>query len=649
MTITHDFATIHSCDDTAGITVVGDGAISVNSQLYKEGTGALNIYKPYTTTTLFGIEIPIPATSFRDKLFAFWLYVKSSALSKLSKIRLIFYDSSGNYGYRDVSPSILNPDGWKSIVYMIPYRSQGGVYLTDPPFGDLNYYTSTYPDVTTIVKVRIEFYTNNASDTVGEGDLVVDWIKLGRSIIVLEGVVGNLFTKVAQYDKQNALGVIDYMDGSVLVKGAQIVIGDGVSGYTCSSLGESVAIAAPQESLVYIYVRKYSKLAIGQQVSGKIGKNGSVFNVYGYPYYGYLIRGEDPTYSYLEVWQGEFNFYNVRGAFNGNFVYSINAKVYNAEFTNAYIGAIYRATYELYNVVTVSGEEGIWGGTCVDLEEYKSFGELAPIAFESNQVATVKKLTARSNTYLVRLYSFYGNATLVDVTADSFDRYWTGTASLNTGTVNLAFTFSPRFLDPLGNPLAGCRVRLIDAFGNVVYDNYTDANGVAPSQVIIVKKWTGKASTGVNADTETSYNPFTLEVYKDSYKVFSAKVTIMAPFTQDIAVSFSFMSECYTNKSYYGLNENAIITAEFRDLSGLGITGLSVTAEITKPDGTTTAISLSEKGGGAYEGTFTGTDQIGTYLVEASTSIYGNTVKAKASFTVGNLEKLLAEIRRLIF
>jgi hypothetical protein len=163
MVITHDFTTIHSCDSVTGITVIGDGAISVNTQLYKEGTGALNVYKPNTTTTLFGIEIPITATDFKYKLFSFWLYIKSSALPKISNIRLVFYDVSGNYGYRDVSPSILNPDGWKSILYMIPYRYQEGFYLTDPPFGDLNYRTSTYPDVTKIVKIRIEFYTNSPS------------------------------------------------------------------------------------------------------------------------------------------------------------------------------------------------------------------------------------------------------------------------------------------------------------------------------------------------------------------------------------------------------------------------------------------------------------------------------------------------------
>jgi hypothetical protein len=645
MAITHDFTTIHSCDSVTGITVIGDGAISVNTQLYKEGTGALNVYKPNTTTTLFGIEIPITATDFRLKLFSFWLYIKSSALPKISNIRLVFYDVSGNYGYRDVSPSILNPDGWKSILYMIPYRYQGGFYLTDPPFGDLNYRTSTYPDVTKIVNIRIEFYTNSPSDTISEGELIIDWIKLGRSIIVLEGIVGNLFTRIAQYDKQNNLGVIDYVNGNVLIKGAQIVIGDGVASYTCSSLGESVGIVTPQEFIAYVYVRKYSKVVIGTQVSGKIGKNGSVFNLYGYPYYNYVFQGEDPNASYLEVWQGSFNYYNIRGYPNGSFISNINAKLYNVTFYNAYTGALYRASYDLYNVVTVGSQDGIWGGTCLGLEEYKSFGDTDPIAFEYGQIATVSKIIARGNTYLARLNSFSGNVTLVDVITDSFNRIWTGTASSNTGTLKLAFTFSPRLIDVMGNPLSGVRIILKDAFGNIVYDNTTDINGRAPAQTIVVIKWVGKAQTGVNADTETNYNPFTLEVFKDNYKVYSAKITILLSMTQDITIPFSFTSTCYTNKASYSLNENVIVTAEFRDLSGLGVTGLSVDAIITKPDGTKETITLNDVGNGVYTGAYTNTGQVGTYYVEITTTIYGNTVKARASFDVGIIEKRIDEAK----
>jgi hypothetical protein len=255
MAILHDFVTLHNCDTTDGITVIGDGAISVNTSLFKEGTGALNIYKPYTTTTSFGIELSFPETNFRDKLLSFWLYVKKDTIPKLDKIRLHFFDSAGNTAYRDITVDILNPDGWKSILYMLPWRWQGGRRLKDPPFLDVTAYSPAYPDVTKIVKIRIEFFTKNATDTIGEGEIVIDWIKLGREIIVLEGIVGNLFTKVAEYDKQNNLGVIEYGDGTIILKGARIVIGDGVASYTCSTYGENIGIITPQESLDYVYVR----------------------------------------------------------------------------------------------------------------------------------------------------------------------------------------------------------------------------------------------------------------------------------------------------------------------------------------------------------------------------------------------------------
>ena len=590
----------------------------------------------------------------------FWLYANKSVIPKITNIRLNFTDSNGNYGYRDVNPSILNENSWKSIVYMVPYRYQGGVDLTDPPFGDLNYRTSTYPDVTKIVRVDILFYTTSSSTTVNEGELMIDWIKLGRNIIVTEGIVGNLFTRLAQYDKQNALGVIDYVSGGILIKGAQIVIGDGVSSYTCSSYGESVAIVTPQESLAYIYVRKFSKLVIGQQITGKLGKDGSVFNIYGSPYYNYLFLGEDITYSYLEIWQGAFNFYNIiKGRNNGMFVNNINAKIYNAVFTNAYAGTIYRSNYELFNVVTMRGDSGIWGGTCLELEDYKSFNETSPITFEYSQNATVKRLTAKSNTYLVRLFSFSGNVTLLDTVTDSFDRYWTGTAgtaSQNTGTVYLAFTFSPRIIDPLGNPMAGVRVRLITSKGSVVYDDYTNTNGYAPAKVVTSKVWKGNGQTGVNADTETNYNPFTLEVYRDNYKIYSAKITILSPFTQDITVVYAISPKAEVGKSYYYVNESAIIYAQFTDLSGVKITGLTVYASITMPNGQVRLISLNDDGtppdqianDGIYTGSFMETSLAGTYYVDVETTIYGNIFEARTSFEVGKLENLLAGVNAIL-
>jgi hypothetical protein len=652
--IAHDFVTLHSCDSASGVTPLGDASVSVNSRYYKEGAGALNVYKPYTARNFFGIRLQFAAPqNFRDKLIVFWLYASASAVPKIANIRLNFTDSSGNYGYRDVSPSILSADGWKSIVYMVPFRYQGGFYLTDPPFGDLNYRTSTYPDVTKIVRVDILFYTPSPSTTVDEGELVIDWVKLGRSIVVTEGIVGNLFTRLAQYDKQNALGVIDYMDGSVLIKGAQIVIGDGVASYTCSSYGESVAIVSPQESLAYIYVRRFSKLVIGQQITGKLGKDGSVFNIYGSPYFNYLFQGEDITNSYLEVWQGAFNFYNtVKGRNNGMFVNNINAKIYNAVFTNAYTGAIYRSNYELYNVVTMRGEEGIRGGTCLGLENYWSLNDTAPITFEYSQRATVKRLTAKSNTYLVRLFSFFGNVTLLDTVTDSFDRYWTGTASQNTGTVYLAFTFSPRLVDASGNPMAGARVRLVSSQGSVVYDDYTNASGYAPAKVVASKVWKGNGQTGVNADTETDNNPFTLEVYRDNYKVYSAKITILSPFTQDVAVAYAVSPRAEVGKSYYSVNEPATIYAQFSDLSGVRITGLAVNAYVTMPNGDVRLVPLRDDGvspdqvagDGIYTGLFAETHLVGTYYVDVEAAIYGGVFGARASFDVGKLEELIASV-----
>ncbi|RSN78313.1 hypothetical protein D6D85_01120, partial [Candidatus Methanodesulfokora washburnensis] len=620
----------------------------MNTRYYKEGTAGLNLFKTYTTSNSFGIRLQFAtAQNFQNKLFTFWLYANKSVISKITNIRLNFTDSNGNYGYRDVSPSILNPDGWKSIVYMTPSGSQGGYYITDPPFGDFNYKTATYPDVTKITRVDILIYTSSSSTIVNEGELVIDWIKLGRQIIVTDNLGNNFFTKIAYYDRQNNLGVIDYANNTVIIKGAQITIGDGVNAYTCTSQAESVNIISPQNSLIHIYVRKNSKIVVGQQYSGKIGQFGSSFAVYGLGTYSKIIAGEDASYSYADIWQGSFGYYML--SIGGSPIATINAKIYNTAFINTHV-AVYYASYDIYNVmIQYVTYAGISGGTPVGVNLLYINKAYGGVGVTGNIISTFQNVIIKNNNYLAVLYSFSGTATFIDSVADSYDRIWAGTASQNTGTIYLAYTFSPRFIDASGNPLGGLRVRLIDAFGNVVYDDYTNSTtGVAPSKVITVKKWVGIGSTGVNADTETNYNPFTLEIYRDGYKISSTKVTILNPFTQDISVVHAVAPLTATSKSYYYINEPAVIYSQFSDLSGVKIKGLTVNAYITMPNGTVKVIQLKDDGtapdqtanDGIYTASFPNTDQVGTYFVKANTTIYGSIFEAKTSFDVGKLEQI---------
>jgi hypothetical protein len=577
----------------------------------------------------------------------FWLYANKSVISKITNIRLNFTDSSGNYGYRDVSPLILNPDGWKSIVYMIPYVYTNGWSFTDPPFGDLNYKTATYPDVTKITRVDILFYTSSSSTTVNEGELVIDWIKLGRQIIVTDNLNKNFFTKVAQWDRQNNIGVIDYANNTVIIKGAQITIGDGTGVYTCTSMQESVAIFSPQRTLSFIYVRKNSKLVIGAQITGKLGKSGSSFVLHGGDTSdNNIIIGEDVTYSRVVVWQGSFTTSDIWYGINAYHFRALNLSLYNAVLNNPSRG-IFDCNYDLYNVVIQNTYTGIWIGTASSVVGLTIIKATDSIAFAYGNNYAVKTLVFRNNTYLARLHSFSGTATMIDAISDSLDRYWTGTGG--TGTLYLAYTFSPRFIDPSGNPLGGLRIRLINSQGTVVYDDYTNSTtGVAPSKVITVKKWVGIGSTGVNADTETNYNPFTLEIYRDGYKISSTKVTILNPFTQDISVVHAVAPLTATSKSYYYINEPAVIYSQFSDLSGVKIKGLTVNAYITMPNGTVKVIQLKDDGtapdqtanDGIYTASFPNTDQVGTYFVKANTTIYGSIFEAKTSFDVGKLEQI---------
>jgi len=655
--ITHDFVTIHNCDSTEGIVVVGDGAISVNTSIYKEGTGALNVYKPYTSTNSFGIELSFSTPiNFRGKLLAFWLYAKKGVISKLDKIRITYVDSSNRIGYRDISPDILNEDGWKSILYLMNYRWQSGWYLKDPPFGDLNGYSPSYPSDDSISKIRIEFFTKSASDTVSEGELIIDWIRYGKSIIVLEGIVGNLFTKIAEYDRQNNLGLIDYGDGAIVFKGVTIVVGDGVTSYIASSHGEGVIYITPSEGDTFIYVRRYSKVVIGRQVSGKVGKDGSSFHAYGYPYYLYLIRGESATDSTVEIWQSSMNFFNVMPTpFNGIFINNLTSKVYNSSFLNAYF-SIFRCNYDVYNVQFLNNIYGIQGGTAISIEGLFANGGEAPVAFEYAQKVTVYGFVSRNTTYLARLVSFYGDCTLADVDTDTLSRNWAGTASYNTGILRLAYTFSPRILDQQGNPLAGALVRLTDRFGNVVYEDTTNVDGRCPPKLITVIVWKGKGQTGVNVDDETNYNPFNIEIYKDGYLIYKSKIIINRKYDLDVNVAYAISSKAFVSKAYYEAGEHVIVHAEFLDSSGLRIKGLTVSAVVIKPDGTEVTIALRDDGvypdevanDGIYSGLFAETDLAGTYEVKVFTTINEVQVEAKVRFDVGRLEGKIDELGKTL-
>jgi len=186
--ITHNFITLDACDDPTAWIPIGDGAVSLNTTNYKQGIGAINIYKQATTQAIFGAEKTIPATDFENKVFAFWVYVDSnSTLNKLSIARIYLFDSAGNYHYWDLRLKV----GWNKFT-IIPNKivERDSNYVLE----ELHLYnredgaSAIAPDLKSITKIRIYFETKSVTDTIAEGSLVIDYLSLGLRITQNGGV-----------------------------------------------------------------------------------------------------------------------------------------------------------------------------------------------------------------------------------------------------------------------------------------------------------------------------------------------------------------------------------------------------------------------------------------------------------------------------
>jgi pimeloyl-ACP methyl ester carboxylesterase len=102
------------------------------------------------------------------------------------------------------------------------------------------------------------------------------------------------------------------------------------------------------------------------------------------------------------------------------------------------------------------------------------------------------------------------------------------------------------------------------------------------------------------------------------------------------------ITEAKTDKDTYALNEEVRISCSVIDDAETNISGVSVRAEITKPDDSKEIISLEETDIGVYEGTFTHTSLPGTYNVTIKAEKEGYTgATAEVSFTVGPTLEIL--------
>jgi len=209
------------------------------------------------------------------------------------------------------------------------------------------------------------------------------------------------------------------------------------------------------------------------------------------------------------------------------------------------------------------------------------------------------------------------------------------------------FTFKAQIVDEGGSPIANASYKIYNCFGELVKEGITDSNGFTAEEWLVYEYWYYDSVS--RTMKSITYNPHRLVVTKDSVKYQDYKFNITEKFRGIIPIHSFWKGLSWLNKSHYQINENVLIYAKFVDWLDKPVTGLTVNAVITKPDGSKITISLRDDGvypdeianDGVYTGVFTSTDLVGTYEVEISSSIYGNQVKAKTYFDVGIIEKKL--------
>jgi hypothetical protein len=612
MAITHDFATLASCDsdDLPNWTATGQGSISLNTTEFKQGSASINIYKTGTLAKNFGAYRDIPSTNLKDKMLVLWIYVSSkTVLEKLAVGRVYIYDSAGNYDYFNI---LANPGG--DEIKAKPLRQGWNAVRIYVGQYDKRYYpvynyagsSATKPDTTAIVKIEIYFETVLDSDTIDEGEIAMDFWHCGRTINVEEGTwtAPYDFDGLYDFDVSNALGVIEKLHERsyrifIDLKGSYLFFDRG--SLTIEKNFNFAPTIKIEKSFIWHKYSSYDFNPDGEIYDSSILCGGyfaycraDLIRVSVYATYG--LSGFSPIHGRLPK------------IVDGLLDISIDFSKFHAE--NSTINAsrsFYLASNTLLETKIVSKNTI---GIRSDLDNSVNY-------FKNTEI--VGNYT----------YSWYRSGKL----------YW-------------QYSFDLQLLDFDGSPVPDAKVRLYDKFGNLVFEAITDVDGKIPTQWVTAKLVEWISATEIIV---TDYNPFNLLILKDSIKLVDYKLNIEKKLDFKISRHNLYSANIVPQKFSFNLNENVILKARFFDWNNLPITNLTVIVEITKPDGTIKTVELKDDGvypdeianDGIYTGIFTETNLVGTYEAKVSTTIYGNTVEAKTYFDVGILEKKIDEIKRV--
>jgi len=622
--ITHDFVTLDSCDSTSTWTTVGIGRISLNTIDYKQGTGAINIFKTGSANVAFGASKTITSTDFRNKLLVVWIYFNSQAtLDRLAKAQVRIYDSAGNYAYFNIQKQV----GWQA------FRRIG-----NSPDGT----SATPPSYSAIVRIELYFETTSTSDTISAGSIVMDFWHLGQYLIVSGAPSNNPdnFAKIYSYDQANALGLVE-SSGSTYIIYSALVFGDGVTTSWFADAGCQAVIKGKDANRHAIISKKYAYIQFGT----KLGTSGGTS--------GCQIRWENGDwwhdgsgtwylYVYSSKLSGSIYWYNV----------DASSEVISSDLTD--LSGYFVFDGSLKNTLISTGIYGKIGSSGND-------NVVIPYA-KANSYYPGGGWRIENNIYRTQVIQWDPTMTkkaYITGNPSIYDSFWLEAGDLVTdigASYNVYYYYSmPIYVvDKNGNPIPSATVTVTNNAGTSK-SGTTNSNGYVFIDYLLARQYNVQSST---VTIVTEGEPFHIQV-KDSYGnnlldtyiyVKEYKEWYLKPAYERLSI------ELKTDKGSYQLNENVIVEAIPTDYLGITIKGLSIKANITKPDGTVVTIQLKDDGvspdqvanDGIYTGQFTSTDKVGTYFVNVNTTIYGNVVTAKTSFYVGSIEQKIEAVNQSI-
>jgi len=201
------WAVVDACDATTGWSgTEAQSLVSVNTTTYKEGTGALNIYKTSATSnTNLGIKkSTLTSRNATNKFLSFWIYIKDeTTLAKFISFTVRYGSSTANYYHTNLSLSV----GWSNIFLAVPSQIPN---VTGSP----NIAACTYFEIFG----RLE----NGTSLVAAGDFIIDDIYLVETTNLIK-------------DLDAGYPIIDE-DNAIMTYRATLGVAEG-NGFLINSLG----------------------------------------------------------------------------------------------------------------------------------------------------------------------------------------------------------------------------------------------------------------------------------------------------------------------------------------------------------------------------------------------------------------------------